>query len=227
MAYQKSTIFHKACLWGSTLSFLMFWLVFLSVDDGTIYFWIAVCAMLVWILSFRSILKNFISQFEINPLFLKLYGKEHQAIRYVLFSEKIDGCLTKFDFDSALNHLMIEIDTSPKPLSLPPSIQLFSALFFAIVGGQAGDWNKEFVALILMAVGLYVMFHFLFNRLTKPRLDHLRELQRFLMWKKSELDRTKKLTPVWRHREKANGTCKKFVQLTLHTPQRFYRFARR
>lgn len=186
MAYQNSTYFYKFNLWVSTISFFLLWIAFLLAENGAAYFWLAMCMGLVWIFSLRSIHTKFFSQFEVNPFFLKLYWREHQAIRYILFSEKVSAYPGQLDLDSALDHLNIEIDTSSKPLSLPPSIQLLSALFFAVVSSQAGDWGAEFAATVLMATGLYIVFYLSFGRLIKTRVDHLKEFKRFLLWKKNE-----------------------------------------
>lgn len=202
MAYQNATPIQKICLWGSKLCFAVFWITYLISANNTLYFIAAISSAPIWGFSFRSALKHLISKFQIDPLALKLYWKDHQAIRYALFSAALEDFINTADLDLALNHLNIEINTGQSPALFSPSVQVFGALFLAIVGGVVGEWDKELVTAILVATGLYVSLQFSLHRLSKPRLDHLREFQRFLMWKKSELDTTKKSTPVWRHREK-------------------------
>lgn len=187
--YRHSSLMQKCVLWVAPAAYIVFGLLCIFAHSKLSYLAIAAFFALLWIGCFQLALRSFSANLPIaNPLFFKFYEKDHQLIRYQFFSADLQNFKSIRDIDMALDHINTELITSPNPTIFSPFVKALSALFLAVISAVIGNIDKQVLTAIVLILGISVVIGYALHGFKRSRVDDLREFQRFLIWKKRELE---------------------------------------
>lgn len=186
--YAKSELMWKIIMWTAKLAFAALAVMGLFASSWHPFFLAAIVAAMAWMWSFskaRAIVFSEVYQFY--PERIKYFGKNYQYLRYLAFMEKLKSNQFSGNVLDALAFIDGQIETdSHTSISSHPFITFSMGAILAVLGGAAGQWRAEYVAIAILSMGTIAYFSYMILDITRTPQSDLKEFKRFLFWAKDE-----------------------------------------
>jgi len=159
---------------------------YLTFQERNIFFWSGFILIFAWAyFLWRSIKISYMSLTEGHENKLKLYSKERQHLRYLIFKNNVmnSNSINEVSVDDALTHLNLELETeSANPISSSYYLALIVSLIAALIGSLSSKWGTQSISIILFLLTLLFLLSVTIIGSLRGRKSKLLELKRFLVW---------------------------------------------
>lgn len=190
--YTESKIGWRFMMWATKVLFLGFAAFGLFASSWHPFFVAAFAVELAWAVSFhKARLEVFAELYCLYPERLKYFTKNYQYIRYLAFKESLESNSLIGSVREALEFVDSHIDVNPRPpITSHPFIVFTLGAVLAVLGGAAGQWQAQYVAITIMVLATLLYFSYMILDLTRTPTSDLKEFRQFLLWARNEYPET-------------------------------------